>query len=156
MRRLARLAAILAAALCASGPALAQQLGGDLHTRAVDFVLANSRHVLYHEIGHMYVDLFDLPVLGKEEDAVDMLATVMMLSDGRNDAASGLADAADGWYYSERTRGTSYSEADFSGQHSLDIQRSFTITCLVVGSDFDAHSRFATRFGLSIDRQKGC
>lgn len=150
---------VLAAALAAFAPAasVGQDLPPDQHRQAVDFVIANTRHVLYHEIGHMYVDLFDLPVLGKEEDAVDMLATLTLLEDQvREGSIAPLIDTADGWYYSERTRTYNYSDADFSGQHSLDIQRSFTITCLTVGSDFEAHTRFATRFGLSIDRQKTC
>lgn len=150
---------VLAAAATALAPAMSagQDLPPEQHRQAVDFVIANTKHVLYHEIGHMYVHLFDLPVLGKEEDAVDMLATLTLLEDQvQEGTVTPLIDTADGWYYSERTRTYNYSDADFSGQHSLDIQRSFTITCLVVGSNFETHSRFATRFGLSIDRQKTC
>lgn len=141
--------------LAATGGVRAQALSADQHAQAIDFVLANARHVLMHEIGHLYVDQFDLPVLGKEEDAVDMLATLTLLK--APDAPGVLADAADGWLYSERTRANrGYSNADLAGAHSLDIQRSFTIACLMVGSDFAAHSRFASRFGLSIYRQKSC
>ena len=31
-----------------------------------------------HEMGHALIDLYDLPVLGKEEDAADSVATVFL------------------------------------------------------------------------------
>ena len=34
--------------------------------------------ILVHEFGHALVDLFDLPVLGREEDAADAMAAVFM------------------------------------------------------------------------------
>jgi len=38
---------------------------------AKSFALGNTIFFLFHESGHMLVSEFDLPVLGKEEDAVD-------------------------------------------------------------------------------------
>ena len=34
--------------------------------------------VLFHEVGHALVDQWDLPVLGREEDAVDAFSTIFM------------------------------------------------------------------------------
>src|SRR4029078_13036153 len=57
-------------------------------------VLSTTRFVLHHELGHALVDLLNLPVTGKEEDAVDQLATVVLLSsDNDADTVSGLAGA---------------------------------------------------------------
>lgn len=139
-------------------PAAAAQERNPHHLAAADtFALNNAIHVLYHEIGHLFIDQFDLPVLGKEEDAVDMLATLMMLEDSAEVGDAPLVDAVEGWLYSERTRPEStYSNADFYGAHSLDIQRSFTIACLIIGSDYDKHNSFATRLGLPVERQTGC
>lgn len=35
--------------------------------------------VFYHEAGHSMIDILDLPVTGREEDAVDQLATLILL-----------------------------------------------------------------------------
>ncbi|MBL0039478.1 MAG: hypothetical protein IPP28_00160 [Xanthomonadales bacterium] len=39
------------------------------------FVSGTLRFVLLHEIGHGFVDLYGIPVLGREEDAADRFAT---------------------------------------------------------------------------------
>lgn len=152
-----KLTAIVLALVAWAGPAQAQNLTNAQHEAAVRFVLNNTRHVMLHEIGHLFVDQLDLPVLGKEEDAVDNMATLLMLEEGDEDSIVALRDTVDGWLYSESTRPSrGYVNSDFYGSHSLDIQRSFAIACLMVGSDFDAHTRYATRISLPIDRQESC
>lgn len=140
-----------------SVPAVAQQLTNAQRDAAVTFTLNNTRHTLLHEIGHLFVDLFDLPVLGKEEDAVDTFATLTMLREDTSESYQALVDTVDGWTYSERStprRGYSYS--DLYGMHSLDIQRSFAMACLMVAHNDDHFSWFATRVGLPHDRQDSC
>jgi hypothetical protein len=39
------------------------------------FMLGTLRFVLLHELGHGFVDLYNMPVLGREEDAADRFAT---------------------------------------------------------------------------------
>lgn len=153
----AKLALAGLAALGLAGGAQGQELTDAQREMTAEFVLNNSRHVLLHEIGHLFVDQLDLPVLGREEDAVDTMATLVILDENGPDAYDILADTVDGWLYSEKTRPVrGYSNSDFYGMHSLDIQRSFAIACLMVGSDYDAYSGYATRVGLPIDRQKSC
>jgi hypothetical protein len=40
-----------------------------------EFILGNVVFVLFHEFGHALVSELELPVLGREEDAVDRFAT---------------------------------------------------------------------------------
>src|SRR5207245_462497 len=47
---------------------------GQLGTRWAEIV----SFVLLHEVGHSWVDMWHLPVLGREEDAVDSLAGVII------------------------------------------------------------------------------
>jgi len=153
----ARLAVALLGAFGLAAPAVSQQLTNAQREAAVEFTLNNTWHVMLHEIGHLFVDQFQLPVLGKEEDAVDALATLIILEEDGLNAQTILADTIDGWLYAERERPTrGYTNSDFYGEHSLDIQRSFSLACLMVGSDFDAYTRHATRVGLPIDRQISC
>ena len=99
-----RLAAFAVAAAIAA-PAAAQELTEEQQAIAVEFALNNSIFVLQHEIGHLFVGEFNLPVLGKEEDAADSLASVMLLSQENETSDQALRDAADGWYLSEYSQG---------------------------------------------------
>jgi hypothetical protein len=47
--------------------------------------------ILMHELGHAFVDVFELPITGKEEDAVDGLATAFLTEfvDGGDQMAFG-------------------------------------------------------------------
>jgi Putative metallopeptidase len=47
-----------------------------------------------HEVGHALIDLYELPITGREEDVADQLATFFLL--GSNDA--GALDTADSFY----------------------------------------------------------
>jgi 3'-phosphoadenosine 5'-phosphosulfate sulfotransferase len=42
--------------------------------------------IMYHEVGHALVDVMDLPVTGREEDAVDQLATYILIGSGEKGA----------------------------------------------------------------------
>lgn len=155
MKRLAIAAGM--AAIIATSPALAQELSNAQRNGAIEFVLNNTRHTMLHEIGHLFVDQLNLPVLGREEDAVDTMATLLMLDSGTEDDYEALQDTVDGWLYSEASRPTrGYGISDFYGVHSLDIQRSYAIACLMVGSDYAEHTRYATRISMPIDRQQSC
>jgi Putative metallopeptidase len=89
--------------------------------------------VLFHEIGHAFVHLYDLPILGKEEDAVDAISTVFMTKFVRNGGQVALA-AADLFGYLGSHHGK-YGTVDFADEHSIDLQRMYDIACLVYGSN---------------------
>jgi hypothetical protein len=89
--------------------------------------------VLLHEVGHSWVDLWHLPVLGREEDAVDSLAAVIMARfvDGGGDMALTTAGFFE-WLASHKRY---YDAVDFWDVHSLDAQRADEIVCWVYGSN---------------------
>lgn len=147
-------AAFLTAAIAA--PAAAKELTEEQQAIAVEFALNNSLFVLQHEIGHLFVGEFDLPVLGKEEDAADSLASVMLLSQGNETSQQALIDAADGWYLSEFAKGDEYQNSDFYDEHSLDLQRSYAVVCLMVGADPDTFREVAIEYEMDADRQERC
>jgi Putative metallopeptidase len=92
-------------------------------TRLVDFVLV-------HEIGHALVDVYRIPVRGKEEAAVDAIATVLLrrfVHGGTGIAVAG----ADFLGAPASKRGTSSAESDFWREHSLGRRRADTLVCLV-------------------------
>lgn len=144
------------AALASVVPAWAQELTEEQQLLATDFAINNSMFVMQHEIGHLFVAEFELPVLGKEEDAADSLATLLLLGENTDEAAQTLIDAADGWYLSELDRGDTYETSDFYDEHSLDIQRAYQVVCLAVGADPDGFGELAQEYEIDADRQESC
>jgi hypothetical protein len=47
----------------------------------------------FHEVGHGLIDQLDLPAVGREEDSVDQLATIILIAGGEKGVAQALAGA---------------------------------------------------------------
>ncbi|MGI9509973.1 MAG: DUF4344 domain-containing metallopeptidase [Geminicoccaceae bacterium] len=120
------------------------------------FVIGNTLFTVYHELGHALIDLLDLPVIGREEDAVDGFAAVTMIPKTPDPVRDALIVAvADGW------RAQSDFAADgrahlFWGEHALNEQRHFAVVCLMVGSDQEGFYDFALEAGLPDERIRTC
>lgn len=120
------------------------------------FVAGNTLFAVYHELGHALVDLLDLPVIGKEENAVDGFAAVTMIPETPDEVRDALIVAVgDGW------RAVSDAGADrgghrYWGEHALDEQRHFAVVCLMVGSDQDGFYDYALDAGLPEARIETC
>jgi hypothetical protein len=130
--------------------------------------LSTTRFVLHHELGHALVDLLNLPVTGKEEDAVDQLATVVLLSsDDDADTASVLDGAYTHLLMADRKAAAHAKLTDAqrrflaenppaADEHSLDEQRFYDITCLVYGSDPKTFAELVTEGALPRERAARC
>ncbi|MCF4098099.1 DUF4344 domain-containing metallopeptidase [Maritalea mediterranea] len=153
MRFIIGLLSILAVLI---GPAHAQDLSDEQYDEAIRFAQNNTIFVLYHEFGHLAISQFGLPILGKEEDAADNIASVILLSERKEEFDNILIDAADGWYLSDLSNTSDFVESDFYGSHSLDIQRSYQIVCLMAGQSLETFGEFAAEYGLDEDRIDLC
>ncbi|NOH95991.1 DUF4344 domain-containing metallopeptidase [Vibrio sp. 99-70-13A1] len=102
---------------------------------AIDTLL----HTLLHEAGHAYIEDQNIAILGKEEDAVDNFATIVLLNyiDGGDDAA---ISAADMFAFESEDRPDYYDFGEYIDEHSFDLQRYFSTLCLVYGSDPEKHT----------------
>jgi hypothetical protein len=86
--------------------------------------------VFFHEIGHALVDVLELPVTGREEDAVDQLSAWVLIDNEDGDQA--VLDGALSFYvFGDEAD----DDNDFSGEHSFNKQRYFNMVCWVYGSD---------------------
>jgi len=87
--------------------------------------------VFFHELGHALIDAYDLPVTGREEDAVDQLS-VLVLADGTDEGDRAVLDAALSF---AGESGAELDETAFADEHSLDRQRFYNIVCLLYGQN---------------------
>jgi hypothetical protein len=88
--------------------------------------------ILAHEFAHALIHDFNLPVLGREEDAADGIATVMLLK--ADEGATYAAEAAEFWAdFSGRQNPPALVE--YADNHSFDRQRAYNILCWVGGSN---------------------
>jgi Putative metallopeptidase len=91
--------------------------------------------ILFHELGHAVVDLFEIPVYGREEDAADQISAYVMLQFGPNVARRTILANAYSWQEAARRDGSSYYLYD---THGTNLQRFYNYLCLGYGGYPDA------------------
>lgn len=111
-------------------------------------------HTLYHEMGHALVDLLNIPVLGKEEDAVDDFGIIMLILT-RKDGDDRAVSAAE-LFFMEGEEIEEFTDEDLMDEHSLDDQRGFRSLCLVYGSDPEKYEDIAKDLEMDEDRRLMC
>jgi len=119
-----------------------------------DVVLDVVMHTLLHEVAHVIIAQFNIPTLGKEEDAADNLANVLLLEYVTNGDVIAL-NAAD-MFALEDQADDEFENADFWDEHSLDIQRYYTTVCHVYGAYPEEHSARIDAAELSVERAEAC
>ena len=112
--------------------------------------------VLYHEIGHAVVDILDIPILGKEEDAVDGFAAMLASIWELDDITLAAADVFEGSVYLMEEGGMKNAEASFWGRHSLDKQRMYNLFCLVHGSNPEEFKDLLSEVGMPAEESGEC
>lgn len=108
----------------------------------------------------MLVGELDLPVLGREEDAADAIATIVMLAQEDEDrelAIAYLEDAIEGWFRRDlaETERLGY-ERLINDPHSLSGQRAYQIACFMYGSNAAEFEYIGERYALNQNRREMC
>ena len=110
--------------------------------------------VMLHELGHALIDVYDLPVTGNEEDAVDQFATIIALEYIPPDQAGNiLFSTLRVWSLGQNNILT---EGQLAGPHSLALQRFYNVACWMYGSDVHAFSNFVDNGFLTESRASQC
>jgi hypothetical protein len=138
------------------GSTAARSLPGIGSRALADFVSGNLLFVLCHEIAHAAITQMGLPVLGREEDAADSFATLRMIRLGSDFSHRVLADAAEGWFLSNRRDQQTGNKIDYYDEHGIDLQRAYQIVCFMVGSDKHQFKDLAGETRLPEARQDSC
>lgn len=111
---------------------------------------------LFHELGHALIDLWDLPITGREEDAVDQLATIILLEGGEDGQSAALSGAEAFWGEEEDDESAEGEEESFWDEHSLGEQRYYNIVCWSYGSNPEGLSDLIEDEWLPQERADQC
>ncbi|MCJ8325325.1 MAG: hypothetical protein HRU29_15450 [Rhizobiales bacterium] len=173
----------LTAALALSISLIVAPVQAEEHEQKADwFVEANLIGILYHELGHALIDVLELPVLGQEEAAVDVL-TVMLIDRlfDEEDATDLAYEVALGYVGGEngdpedvepkadcegddcKEDGSEEAESEeaesepaFWDVHGTGDQRYYNTVCLFYGGDTDLRAEYATDMELPEARAEKC
>lgn len=148
--------------ICYEDIDLAQQIfteAGDVDP--IDSALNSEVATFYHELGHMAVDIYDLPSTGRQEDVADQLAAFILLLPDDNgqldpESVQTLIDFSrefDG--YAAMNGGEIYEEY-FSDVHSLNQTRSYNLLCWAYGADPEGNAEIVTSGRLPEARAEVC
>lgn len=123
---------------------------------SVEFAFGNALFFMFHEAGHLLISEFNLPVLGREEDAVDTLSTLLLLEADDDVFDTALIDSVDGWTFSADASEEAEEEQALWDAHALDRQRAFNMVCLMVGKDPKKFKASADDVEMPQNRRKEC
>ncbi|MEQ1887691.1 MAG: DUF4344 domain-containing metallopeptidase [Alphaproteobacteria bacterium] len=126
------------------------------------FVLANTEFTLLHELAHVLIWELKPPIFGREEDAADTIAVMaqMMVPAGAQADAGNeiekLHAVADGWKLEWKLIQEDELETAYWDLHALEIQRYYTIACLVYGADPGNRAGIKQAAQLPVERAEWC
>jgi hypothetical protein len=134
--------------------------------RVEKFVYANAIFTLFHELGHFIFDQYGVPIGGREEDAADRLAVVMMTPPAAagnpeaesiaSPAATDLVWVAHWWIEQGKLRPQERQSIPWYDEHGVDERRGYQVLCLLYGSNPARYDLVAREFGLPADQRKKC
>lgn len=121
--------------------------GGEEDVRGT--MLGIAEGTLLHELGHALIDVRELPIAGREEDAADQFA-VWQAIDGLKDPDIVLSDA-----YEYQLDNDLYEQTD-DDEHGSDGQRAVNLYCWLYGSKPKAWKHLVDGDPLTKYRAKQC
>ncbi|MBR0556329.1 hypothetical protein J5J10_11635 [Ciceribacter sp. L1K23] len=149
------LAAATAGAVEPEQPELYAELWDEQIEEANQFVINTAIATVFHEAGHMLVSELSLPVLGREEDAVDGLATILLLEAEDEELNVVVEDWANVWFL---TAGAADEDEElaFWDTHGLDEQRAYNTICMMMGKNRKRFEEFADSVEFPDYRKEQC
>ena len=98
-----------------------------------DAVYGPTVEVFLHEISHALFDMLKIPILGREEDAADLLAAYTMLNMDKDLARKSVSGVA--YMYGREARAQNVKLEQFADVHGITAQRLYNLLCIAYGSD---------------------
>jgi Putative metallopeptidase len=123
---------------------------------AAEFILGSTLFTVSHELGHAIIGLYQLPMLGPEEDAADTFAAIALLSIGSEFTHRAMLDAAISLKLAAEREARTGHKPTFFQQHRPNQQRAYSIVCLMFGSNPRKFKDLAELAKLPEERQETC
>jgi hypothetical protein len=122
----------------------AKKVSDDGYER-LDIVNSNVRFIIYHEVAHALIDIYKLPILGREESAADTFAILMMLNNSSNaNNSNNYIEHVIKFY--DTVREDKYVSADskvgYWDEHMFFAQTYYDMICLAYGKDSNTYSMY--------------
>jgi hypothetical protein len=86
---------------------------------------------ILHELAHAFIENYNLPIVGNQEDAADSFAAIILIEFFENGEEILLSTSDIFKLYSDNHNLT---QEDFIDEHRLDIQRFYDSMCYIYGS----------------------
>ncbi|WP_020560086.1 DUF4344 domain-containing metallopeptidase [Thiofilum flexile] len=112
-------------------------------------------YVLFHELGHAFIDMYKIPLFAKEEDVADYFATTILL-DSFSGGAEITISTADMFDIANRVPGKAKGAIAHWDDHSGDIVRSQRLLCHVYGSNPKHYQYLANYHKFLKNQDKRC
>jgi hypothetical protein len=119
-----------------------------------NYVVGPFLEVVLHELAHAIIDMKRVPILGREEDAADQVASYILLRLGENEARRTIASIAA--MYASEARESSPKLKDFADEHGLPAQRFYNLLCLSYGKDREKFGDLVAKGFLPSERAELC
>ncbi|GLS43760.1 DUF4344 domain-containing metallopeptidase [Methylobacterium brachythecii] len=110
--------------------------------------------ILLHESGHALFDLLQVPILGREEDAADQVASLILLHLGPADTR--MVVKGGGYYFATVAKDEPADKGAFADVHGFSWQRFYNLACLAYGSDRKRYRTIVNNGYLPKERAEGC
>jgi hypothetical protein len=107
----------------------------------------------FHEFGHALVGAWQLPITGREEDAVDQFSTLVLINETEGGERMALHGALAFERYADLGKGR---EKILWDEHSLDEQRFYDTICLIYGHDPEKYTYLVADRTLPVERAELC
>ncbi len=119
-----------------------------------DAVVGPTVEVFLHEVSHAVFDLLKVPILGREEDAADQLASFWLLQLGKDEARKTVSGVA--FMYNREAKEQNPQMKQFADVHGLSAQRLFNLLCMAYGADPELFADVVEKEYLPKSRAEGC
>jgi Putative metallopeptidase len=122
----------------------------------IDAVLGPLFDTSLHEFSHALIDMLELPVLGREEDAADQMASYIILQFGKAESRRLIMGTAYAYKIEAEGAATPPSLKEFGSEHGTPAQRAYNVLCIAYGADPKLFGDLVTKGYLPKKRAEVC
>jgi len=105
-----------------------------------------------HEFAHALFDIFNLPVLGRQEDAADQVAAYIYLQLGPVESRRLIRGTA----YAFKVEADRMGTPSLSDDHGTPTQRAYNVLCIAYGADTEVFADLVSEGYLPMKRAEMC